>query len=746
MRERIIGMKKVLILFLAVITIFSAIPLSVGASLGTLDNGLVYSITNGEAAILDYTGEPVELTVPEAVDDCPVTSIGYKAFYECTSLESITLPSCVKIIDEYAFYNCSSLESITIPDGVTSIGNYAFSNCTSLLDITISKSVTSIGTDTFLCCSALTSITVEEGNSVYHSAKNCLVETAAKTVVLGCKNSEIPADGSVTSIGGYAFYCCSGLESIIIPEGVTRIASHAFEECSDLKTVVLPESIIYIGEYSDNNTDDVIFWAFGQCPRIKFVYYNGSSQMWDDIIMNDESCLTSANIVFAKQNMDDYVNREDLFEYKISNGKVTVTGYNGRGTTLNIPAAIKGYPVTAIGTTNSFGDSSFPLNITHVTLPQGVTSINAYTFYNSKSLESITVPESLTSIGDSAFYGCSELKTVNYLGSPQMWDDIAMGRMYDWLTSANVVFAKENTDGYTTNNLTYIIADGMVSVTGYKGRAENVVIPETIEGFPVVSIATDAFKGLTSITSMVVPYGVVSISNRAFYNCSNLRSITLPGSLMMIWEEAFFGCRKLETVCYVGSELQFWDMFFWSNLEDACLTDVNIVCTKKDFNGFVYDISGNEATVCRYIGYSKDAVIPAFIEGCPVTKIDQGTFSGMISITSVAIPGSVTEIGEKVFSDCRSLSTVYYNGSFEKWKEIVIGEGNEALDHVAVIFPCDVNCDGVVNAEDSLLLCKLVVGDVSLKEAAEKLYISDLNGDGKVNGKDSYILKKKLSG
>ena len=66
-------------------------------------------------------------------------------------------------------------------------------------------------------------ITVADGNTVYHSAGNCLIETESKTLVLGCKNSVIPTDGSVTSIGEYAFYGCTSFTSVTIPSSVTSI-------------------------------------------------------------------------------------------------------------------------------------------------------------------------------------------------------------------------------------------------------------------------------------------------------------------------------------------------------------------------------------------------------------------------------------------------------------------------------------------------------------------------------------------
>ena len=170
-----------------------------------------------------------------------VTSIGNDAFFGCTSLMSIELPAGVTSIGSYAFCECTSLTSIEIPTSVTSIGIYAFSNCTSLTSIEIPASVTFIGNEAFIGCSSLESIVVANGNTVYHSAGNCLIETETKTLIVGCQNSVIPADGSVSIIGYAAFQNCSGLTSITIPESVTLIEYYAFADCSNLKSVTFAD-------------------------------------------------------------------------------------------------------------------------------------------------------------------------------------------------------------------------------------------------------------------------------------------------------------------------------------------------------------------------------------------------------------------------------------------------------------------------------------------------------------------------
>ena len=113
----------------------------------------------------------------------------------------------------------------------------AFSSCSSLTSVTIPDSVISIGEGAFLNCENLTEISVSKGNKKYHSAGNCLIETESKTLIAGCNNSVIPADGSVTSIGDMAFYNCSGLTSVTIGNNVTSIGGWAFRGCSGLTNI-----------------------------------------------------------------------------------------------------------------------------------------------------------------------------------------------------------------------------------------------------------------------------------------------------------------------------------------------------------------------------------------------------------------------------------------------------------------------------------------------------------------------------
>ena len=330
-----------------------------------------YTVSNGKASIGDSglqavpTSTSGAITIPSTLGGKPVTSIGDRAFYNCSGLTSVTIPNSVTNIGDRAFYGCSGLTSVRIPDGVTSIEPFAFYNCSSLTSVTIPEGVTSIGVRTFYGCSGLTSVTIPDS-----------VTSIGQDAFYKCKGlTSVMIPDSVTSIGQGAFDGCSGLTSVTIPDGVTIIRNNTFWNCSGLTSVTIPDGVTSIGP-----------GAFYNCKGITSVTIPNNVTNIRDYAFYNCSGLTSVTIPNGVTSIEDY------------------TFYNCRGlTSVTIPNS-----VAKIGGGAFDGCSG----LTSVTIPDGVTSIGDCAFSYCKGLTSVTIPNSVTDIGGGAFGGCSGLTSV----------------------------------------------------------------------------------------------------------------------------------------------------------------------------------------------------------------------------------------------------------------------------------------------------------------------------------------------
>lgn len=210
---------------------------------GNTEEGIKWCLTkSGLFAVTGYYGSLMEITIPNTINGNTVTRIVSFAFYNCSGLTSVELPSSLTSIGAYAFSDCSNLTSIEIPSSVTSIGDYAFSDCSSLASVIFAEDsqLDSIAEWTFADCSSLLSINLPSNiNKIGWGAFNyCISLTSI----------EIPS--SVTSIERFAFKGCSSLTSIEIPSSVTSISKRAFEMCSSLTSIVIPSSVTNIGEFA----------------------------------------------------------------------------------------------------------------------------------------------------------------------------------------------------------------------------------------------------------------------------------------------------------------------------------------------------------------------------------------------------------------------------------------------------------------------------------------------------------------
>ena len=294
----------------------------------TVDEGNPYYHSAGDCLIHTETKALIKGCDNSVIPtDGSVETIKINAFYGLYKMKELTIPKSVRVIEASAFYVCPALESITVESGNTayhSEGNclidtgrkaiilgcnnsiipddgsvevidaLSFYGCEELERIHIPASVNSIGYGAFINCVGIGRIEVDKANQVYHSEGSCLIETAEKMLVLGCKNSVIPEDGSVCSIESSAFSGCIELTSIKIPDSVSSIGRMAFYNCEKLTSVVLPDGIQkleYHVFYNCKGMTDITIpagltliddGAFSFCENLT-IHYKGSEEQWNAI-------------------------------------------------------------------------------------------------------------------------------------------------------------------------------------------------------------------------------------------------------------------------------------------------------------------------------------------------------------------------------------------------------------------------------------------------------------------------------
>ena len=243
---------------------------------GEISSGFEYSVEDNKVTITGYVGEASELAIPSSIDGKPVVCIGDKAFYNCLTIKSVSIPSSVEAIGLEVFSGCQNLEAIhvdennenyssvsgvlfskdaknliiypsgkqdeyyAVPEGVASIEQNAFKDCRNLLCVFLPNSYVHSG-NCFSTCGNLISFLVDANNPNYTSVDGVLYDKNRKTLILypaGKIDDNCLVPNGVEAIGEYAFANCGNLLSITIPASVTNIGEYAFAGCSAIKEIV----------------------------------------------------------------------------------------------------------------------------------------------------------------------------------------------------------------------------------------------------------------------------------------------------------------------------------------------------------------------------------------------------------------------------------------------------------------------------------------------------------------------------
>ena len=424
--------------------------------------------------------------------------------------------------------------------------------------------------DAFWGCTSLSCIVIP--NSVTYIGDDAFSMTALSSVVI---------PNSVTSIGKGTFWNCTFLSSIVIPNSVTSIEKQAFDGCTSLSSIVIPDSVTDIGES-----------AFSSCTSLSGVVIPNSVKSIGESAFS--SCTSLSGIV--------------------------------------IPNSVKSIGYRMFSSCTS---------LSSIVIPNSVTSIGDSAFWDCTSLFSIIIPDSVTSIGSCAFSNCSSLSNIvipasvtNMDGNPfSYWNGIltVLSSSFFYANDVLIDNVKKTIIAFRNKESSYIIPN---SITGIGPNAfshcetlSNIFIPNS-----VTSIGDNAFWGCKSISSIVIPNSVTSIGDNAFGGCTTLSKIVIPNSMTSIGNRAFDSCASLSSIVIPNSVTSIGDSAFW-----GCTSLFSIIIPDS------------------------------------VTSIGSCAFSNCSSLSNIVIPNSVTIIGFNTFYRCDSLSSADKDDIITRFGKNVFG-------------------------------------------------------------------------
>lgn len=666
--------------------------------------GYVFGAPNAESNS-QYVPSTLSKVVITGGTEGALKVIDDKAFYGCTSIKTVMLPTRLETIGASAFEGCSSLTKInipatvtyiggsafastsvtsaTIPAGITAIGEKTFYNCSSLESLTLGRGVASIGEDAFAGCTALNALyvgSVEQWLAFdFDSCLDSPLYYAGNLYIGGELAEEIVIPASVTEIGDNAFYRCTSVKSIVLHDNIGKIGDYAFAGCISLKNIgktnALPSSLTSIGTA-----------AFSNCASLPSIVIPESVTELGSYAFN--LCTSLATLEF--------------------NASVTELGEAAfRGAAL-VDVSISSN-ITAVGK-DAFADCS---RIKTIVAPSAVINVIAkknlqsvvFTsgdtvadglFAGAKNLESVSLPESVTSVGEDAFAGCARLVTVSfgeksrlttvgggafagcsrliYLTLPSALTEISedafagcyrLAEVYN-LSALEIAAGDDGHGGVakyaysvkTTEQSDYVISGNYVFykngdenlLIGYFGRNSVLSLPDSLNG-ERYTIASRAFAD-TNMNVLTIPSMVESCREDAFIGISSVTELEAPVWILNELPDALragvitLGITDGTTV--TSATISGYTSLVTLNLASTVTSVYAQYLAKID------TLEAIEVDAENTVYYSEEGHLyrtaasgDVLVRACPA------------SADFFTLPTTVVEIGDYAFYNCDNLSTLY---------------------------------------------------------------------------------------
>lgn len=676
---------------------------NVSASEIIFEEGSVLT-TIGDGA---FTGSGlVSISLPSSV-----TTLGKGVFKGAKKLTSVSLDgtALVNIPDE-TFTDCKKLKSFNVPNTINDIGYRAFYCCYSLASVTYEaggEGALTIGDQAFHLCSKLTTLALPSrtesiGERAYYAVK------ATEATFTDSEMGGTDATSGLKHIGSRAFEQ-SSLKTIELPEGLLTIGSYAFLQSKSLTSAVIPSTVTNL-EKSDNGVQilGVGRFAFSSCTALIDITFRP---------MSGEKPEGYLGVTIY----DTFSKCEKLTSIVLPANMITAL-YAGNKVIPAISAdAMDDCPLSQIAV-NEGGNYVAENNILYLT----ENGVKKEIIVAAKSVSGeVVIPYTVSDIWRGAFASCELITSIKFEATPEGQaavplkisaypDTFPLGTFE--ATKFTSIELPSRTVGigpyaFAYSGLTSIKIPGAVGDDGNEfgisryafEYCADLAVVEFEEGAEnrVLTVDDYAFR-LTAITSLTLPSGTVSIGDSAFYDCKKLVTVNIPNSIKEIAEYAFKGCTLLNSVNFAeGTHLKMLDSSIFAGCtsliefklpksdtasslfgsssavkkftlsKDALLSDGVLVgltsceefVVEEGNTSFVAEggvlYNKNKSTLIRYPQSKADTSF-AVPEG--VTQIGdsstQSAFFGASNLTSVSIPASVRTIGAAAFYNCNALTNI----------------------------------------------------------------------------------------
>ena len=621
---------------------------------------LVFEAETG--TVTGYSGRAVRLDIPETINGAPVKAIGQGAFEKHPTLCYVSLPEGVTTIGEKAFSFLQTLHFVKLPSTLTAIGSKAFEGAYRIGTLVLPDGLTTIGSEAFTYCTV---------------------------------RGEILFPASLQSIGEKAFAECAWLNKLNIPSSVAEIGDNAFEDCG----------ISYI--YMDGLTPPKLGAnVFIECDSLKDIDLNHkcTKQQAQEMQAYVDALGLSCR-VWRNQNPDvSYTAKGTATYTDAPDGTMLFAGYTGEAPNIRPYDVYNDKKVTGISDGALRGNTvvtyfSVPYNdmfstigaeafadsaLEQVDLFDSVTSIGAGAFKNCVRLKELTLPESVTSIGSEAFAGCTGLQKVTLLCDPAVLPEnafagcqIAELRVRDNATDNEIAALSERfglpwhhpvlrlsqqstfqTMPFTPTDESLFDFDASTgTITAYKGKEVDVVIPGSIGGVPVTALAYGVFDSAYDYTNTEM------MSNRE--NWLPLRSVVIPETVVSLSDSLFNYCQQLETVvCYAPLETTARNTF---NLCRSLKTVVFVNGIRTLDN---YAFQDTESLETVYTGRHLDRIgVSAFLRSgitaytVDADTVDADAFRDCPNLEELRFTAQCKTVTAGTVNNCPNLKTICYEGT-----------------------------------------------------------------------------------